>query len=134
MTRTKISKSQSLFHQGYVSDWGANPHRLQRGAGSIVAIPFSSGLCFRRYTAVGSAEGKNILCRNPFFIRAMFQTWLTRDERLFYLVLSQSLFHQGYVSDPCLFNLLTLLYLNLGFGSSGKFRLISSLFLLYLTR
>jgi len=29
---------------------------------------------------------------------------------------------------------LTLLYLNLGFGSSGKFRLISSLFLLYLTR
>ena|GEM_PF-2897974 len=43
---------------------------------------------------------------------------------------SQSLFHQGNDSDPWQFNLLILLHLNPAVGLSGKFRLISDLFLL----
>jgi len=68
--------SQSFFHQGNVSDVTLYPDGKVESQDGNVAILFSSRQCFRRgylYSA--------------------------KEEKRFFLILSQSFFHQGNVSD-----------------------------------
>ncbi len=92
--------SQSLFHQGQVSD----VELLADDNGMpiwFVAIPFSSGTGFRRRVRARRVLGGREIRRNPFFIRDRFQTLAQASdaEKVLIGAASQSLFHQGQVSD-----------------------------------
>ena len=65
--------SQSFFHQGNVSDLNCGKEFFKYRSTKKVAILFSSRQCFRRFIEQHPYEYWDG-CRNPFFIKAMFQT------------------------------------------------------------
>ena len=73
--RSSATKSQSLLYQVNVSYWSSVRYRITLAV--IVAIPSLSGQCFLRTVDLMSSDCRT-LSRNPFFIRSMFLTWMTR--------------------------------------------------------
>jgi len=65
--------SQSLFHQVNVSDATGRDRTVDYQT-VWVAIPFSSGQCFRQPHSLKRGRAR-ITRRNPFFIRSMFPTF-----------------------------------------------------------
>jgi len=76
----------------------------------IVSIPCSSGRCFRLMSHCAAKHSRIYRQRlNPLFIRAVFQTCSRSNTSETSFLTSQSLVHQGGVSDRALSHLPTIL-------------------------